>query len=113
MPCLEPLAPLGKWQRAQIVIGQEKEIVEAHEGWIHPDHLRADRFSVEPLLEFSERRNQSIAGDQQFAVRDNRLPRKCFGDIGERRADIVARSRIDARPATPGRDLRLPAVSSG
>ena len=104
---LEPCAPLAPRQRTQVLAFDQQAVVEPNEGGKLLEHLLADGFAPEPLLQCVEARRAAlgaaldIAADQQFAV-EHRGEGEHVEQFGEGRRNIVARTGIDpglvARP---------------
>ena len=112
VPGFEAGAALGEGQLAQVVALVDEEIVKAHVGRVVAHHARRDDLAVEALLQVVEGRDGAGASDEQLAVDHGRSGDGGEGrrDLGERRGDLVAGAREQARFAAGGRDLHAHAV---
>ncbi len=112
VPGFEAGAAFGEGQLAQVVAFVDEQIIEAHVGRVVAHHARRDGLAVQALLQVVEGRDGAGAGHEQLAVDHGRAGDggEGCGDLGERRGDLVAGAREQARLAASCRDLHAHAI---
>src|SRR3546814_10717045 len=97
--CSAVLSACGPRQGAQVVSVDRKQIIDADERRIIGEHLLRDHLAAEPLLESVEARGFTplhLSAHEQFAI-DHRILIERRDQFGERPADLLAATAVDAR----------------
>ena len=92
--CLQPLAPLGERQLAQIILVVAEQIVGAQMDRKLLDQLWRDGLAVEALLQDVEALYATLAQDEQLAVDGAGQPQRRH-QIREASGDVLAGARIE------------------